>query len=251
VLAAAAVVPLKVAVYLWGPGAGKNASVAVGGVPFNCALPKTAASSQRVPGRDTSQKVIEPVVTGAPPAVTAAVRVTFVSDATNDEESVSVVVVGSGAACIAVAQAQAAASNSLGPRRRGEATRLQAEENAFHIETVLGSHLTELANTHRAKAAGGLGASPDLRSYNTRVRQREKSLNLGSNEGYNDGLGSSPSLVDLRRTSIIFAVASSLNSECCKFSPIGLTNAFTQSSVIPGSCGKNSGFVSGTTLVGP
>jgi hypothetical protein len=76
-------------------------------------------------------------------------------------------------------------------------------------------------------------------------------LGKGSNEGYNNGLGSSPSPVDLRRTSIIFALASSLNSECCKFLPTGLTAAFTQSSVIPGGCGKTHALYQGTTLVGP
>jgi hypothetical protein len=39
--------------------------------------------------------VIAPVATGAPPAVTEAVKVTSVFDATVDEESVRVVVVGS------------------------------------------------------------------------------------------------------------------------------------------------------------
>jgi len=61
--------------------------------------------------------VIDPVFTGAPPAVTAAVRVTFVCDATCDEESVSVVVVGSEAARAAVAKLQATVSNRLGIRR--------------------------------------------------------------------------------------------------------------------------------------
>jgi hypothetical protein len=96
----------------------------------NCAFPKIAASSHR--RADALQKVTVPVDgTGLP--VTEAVRVTSVGDATNGEESVSVVVVGSGAACTAVAHVQAAASNSLGARRRGDTTRLQAEENTFHI----------------------------------------------------------------------------------------------------------------------
>ena len=68
--------------------------------------------------------MIEPVVTGAPPAVTEAVKVIFVCDATYDEESVSVVVVGSGAACAAVAKLQATVSNSQRDQAAEEAIRL-------------------------------------------------------------------------------------------------------------------------------
>ena len=89
---------------------------------------------------------MEPVVTGAPPAETEAVNVTFVSDATDDEESVSVVVEGSGAACAAVAKPQATVSTSLEVRQREDTTRLRAERNTFHIETFLGSHFTTLVH---------------------------------------------------------------------------------------------------------
>jgi hypothetical protein len=87
---------------------------------------------------------MEPVLTGAPPAVTEAVSVTFAGDATVDEEMVSVVVVGSGAACAAIAKIQAAVSTRLEVRQRVDIIRLQAERNTFHILTVRGSHLTGL-----------------------------------------------------------------------------------------------------------
>jgi hypothetical protein len=76
---------------------------------------------------------MEPVVTGAPPAVTEAVNATFAGDATDDEEMVSVVVVGSGAACAAIAKIQAAGNTSLEVRQRVDTIRLQAERNTFHI----------------------------------------------------------------------------------------------------------------------
>jgi hypothetical protein len=71
-------------------------------------------------------------VTGAPPAVTEAVKITCVCDATVDEEIVSVVV-DTGAACAAVATPQAAVSNSLEITRRSGTIRLQAEEDTFPI----------------------------------------------------------------------------------------------------------------------
>jgi NADH/NAD ratio-sensing transcriptional regulator Rex len=76
---------------------------------------------------------MEPVVTGAPPAVTEAVNVTFAGDATDDEETVSVVVVGSGAACAAIAKVQAAVSTSLEIRQREDTIRPQAGRNTLHI----------------------------------------------------------------------------------------------------------------------
>ena len=103
---------LNIAVYLWAPIAGMIRGCRC---RFNCALPTTAASSQQRP--DTSQKVIVPAVTGAPLAVTEAVKVTGVCHASDDEESVRVVVVGNGAAC-ARAKVQATVSNSPQVRRR-------------------------------------------------------------------------------------------------------------------------------------
>jgi hypothetical protein len=76
--------------------------------------------------------VTEPVVTGAPPAVTEAVNVTFAGDATDEEETVSVVVV-SGAACAAIAKVQAAVSTSMEVRQREDTIRLQAGRDTFHI----------------------------------------------------------------------------------------------------------------------
>jgi hypothetical protein len=77
--------------------------------------------------------VTVPAVTGAPFAVTVAVRVTTVGDATEDELIVSVVVVGNGTACAAVATLQAAVSNSLEITRRNGTIRLQAEKDTFPI----------------------------------------------------------------------------------------------------------------------
>jgi hypothetical protein len=48
-----------------------------------------------------SQKVTEPVVTGAPPATTDAVRVTAAGEATDVEESARVVTVDTAPACAA------------------------------------------------------------------------------------------------------------------------------------------------------
>ena len=79
--------------------------------PTNCAVPTIAVSSQN--GADASQKLTVPAATGAPFAVTEAVKVTAVCHATEDEEIVSVVVVGNGAACAAVVTLQATVSNSL------------------------------------------------------------------------------------------------------------------------------------------
>jgi hypothetical protein len=76
--------------------------------------------------------VTEPVVTGAPPAVTEAVNVTFAGEATDEEETVSVVVV-SGAACAAIAKVQAAVSTSMEVRQREDTIRLQAGRDTFHI----------------------------------------------------------------------------------------------------------------------
>ena len=81
--------------------------------------------------------MIEPVVTGAPPATTEALRVTGVCQATDDEESVSVVAVDAAAAHAAwggvVAIASKADKSSLvfRPRRK----RIQAEKyRRFHIQ---------------------------------------------------------------------------------------------------------------------
>jgi hypothetical protein len=77
--------------------------------------------------------VTVPTATGAPFAVTEAVKVTTVCDATEDEEIVSVVVVGNGAACAAVATLQAAVSNSPEITRRSGTIRLQADKDTFPI----------------------------------------------------------------------------------------------------------------------
>jgi hypothetical protein len=156
VLAAALVVALKTALKVWTPMEGMILRIAF--PPTNCAFPKIAVTSHKAAA--ALQKVIDPVVTGAPLAVmvTEAVKVTGVCHATVDEESVSVVVVN-GAACAAVAKLQATVSradgNSLWMTRRDDANGLQAEKDTFHIQTVLGSHFTEPVNTHRAKAASG------------------------------------------------------------------------------------------------
>jgi hypothetical protein len=76
---------------------------------------------------------MEPVVTGAPPAVTEAVNVTFAGAAIDDEETVRVVVVGSGAACAAIAKVQAATNTSLEVRQRDDPIRLQTGRNTLHI----------------------------------------------------------------------------------------------------------------------
>jgi hypothetical protein len=55
-----------------------------------------AESSQR--GAEASQKVTDPLATGAPPATTEAVKVTAVGEATDGEESTSVVADGTAAA---------------------------------------------------------------------------------------------------------------------------------------------------------
>jgi hypothetical protein len=106
-------------------------------VPFvNCAFPKIAASSHRF--ADASQKAIDPIVTGAPPAVTVteAVKVTGVCHATGDGESASVVVVASGATC-AAAKLQAIVNRADRTKRRlwrrEEAILLQAAKNKLHI----------------------------------------------------------------------------------------------------------------------
>ena len=65
--------------------------------PFNCAVPTMATSSHR--GADASQNLTVPAVTGAPPAVTEAARVTAVGETTDGEESTSVVTVETAAAC--------------------------------------------------------------------------------------------------------------------------------------------------------
>jgi hypothetical protein len=141
-LAAAVAVPLKTALYEWIPIEGMIFRVAFPVPLANCAFPKRAESSHRF--ADASQKVIDPFVTGAPPAVTVteAVKVTGVCHATGDGESVSVVFVGSGATC-AAAKLQATV-NRADRTRRGEAIRLQAAKNKFHIQAVLGSDFTEL-----------------------------------------------------------------------------------------------------------
>jgi hypothetical protein len=100
-------------------------------VPFNCAVP-TMDEFWHSPGNDVSQKVIVPVVTGAPPLTTEAVKVTAPGDATVDEESTSVVVVETAAACAAYGSATAnrADRNSLKP-----GCWLQAEgARKFHIQ---------------------------------------------------------------------------------------------------------------------
>jgi cellulase/cellobiase CelA1 len=135
-LAAAVAVPLKTALYVWIPIEGMIFRVAFPVPLANCAFPKIAASSHRF--ADASQKAIDPFVTGAPPAVTVteAVKVTGVCHATGDGERVSIVVVGSGATCAAATlQATVNRADRTSRRlwRRGEAIRLQAAKNKFHI----------------------------------------------------------------------------------------------------------------------
>jgi hypothetical protein len=98
--------------------------------------------------------VIEPVVTGAPFAVTEAVKVTSVCNATVDEEIVSVVV-DIRAACAAVAKLQAAVSNSLEITRRNGTIRLQAEKDTVHLKHFLVRTLQSLLTLIGAKPASG------------------------------------------------------------------------------------------------
>jgi hypothetical protein len=137
VLAAAVVVPLKIALYVWLPIAGMILRVAF--PPTNCAFPKMAVSSQKAAA--ALQKVTVPT-DGAGLPVTDAVSVTSAGDATVDDESVSVVVVGSGAACDVVANVQASVSRAGTIKRRENVIRLQAEKDTFHIHTILGLHFT-------------------------------------------------------------------------------------------------------------
>jgi hypothetical protein len=122
---------VNTAVYLWVPIAGVNLNLAV--PAFNCAFPTTAASSQR--GAEASQKVTDPLATGAPPATTEAVNVTAVGEATEGEESTSVVVVGTAAAWAALGKLTAirADRNSVEFRRRGGRT-LAEKCHKFHIQ---------------------------------------------------------------------------------------------------------------------
>jgi hypothetical protein len=101
------------------------------------------------------QKVTVPA-DGAGLPVTEAVRVTSVGfdtdHATDDEESMSVVLVGNGAASEVVAKIHvivSADSNNLRMKRRGDAIRLQAEEDTFLIQTVLGSHFIFDLSLHK------------------------------------------------------------------------------------------------------
>jgi hypothetical protein len=96
--------------------------------------------------------VTVPTVTAAPLAVTEAVRVTAVGEATDGDEIASVVVV-TGAACAAVARLQAAVSTSPGVSQREITIRLQAEKNTFHISAVLGSHFTGPGKSFPAREA--------------------------------------------------------------------------------------------------
>jgi hypothetical protein len=68
---------------------------------------------------------------------TFAVRITSVGDATDGEESVSVVVVDGRAACAAAVKLQATVNRAARTGRRlwrdGDAIRLQAKRDTFHI----------------------------------------------------------------------------------------------------------------------
>ena len=100
---------------------------------------------------------------GAELPVTEPVRVTSAGldtdHATEDEESVSVVIVGNGAASDVVAKMHAivsrADSNNLRLKRRGDAIRLQAERDTFHLKHFLVRTLQSLLTLIGAKPASG------------------------------------------------------------------------------------------------
>jgi hypothetical protein len=123
-------------------------------VPTNCAFPKIAVSSHKAAAL---QKVTVPT-DGAGLPVTEGMRVTSAGDASDEEENTRVVVVANGAACDVAPKVHAttvnkAGSNNLATKRRENAVRLQAVEDAFHIQTILGFALyTERDDTHRAKS---------------------------------------------------------------------------------------------------
>jgi hypothetical protein len=170
VLAAAVVVPLKIALYMWLPIAGMILRFAI--PPNNCAFLKIAASSHK----DTaaSQKVTVPTDRAGLP-VTEALSVTSDGEASDDEESVRVVVVGNGAACEVAAEVHAttvnkAGSNSLEMKRREDAIRLQAVEDPFHIQTILGSHFIQSGrHTSSEKLPAGPGEVHSVTKHERRI----------------------------------------------------------------------------------
>jgi hypothetical protein len=107
---------------------------------FNFAVPAvnwvvatTAESSHR--GAEASQKVTDPVATGAPPATTEAVNVTAVGEATDEEERTSVVAEGTAAAWAALGKVTAIRADRSSFVFRPRRGRTQAERwSKFHIQ---------------------------------------------------------------------------------------------------------------------